>query len=324
MDNKPMKIFSPVRQAPWAQAVAGRLGVALDALEERVFEDGEHKTRFLQPVAGADCYVLQSLHGDADISVNDRFIRSLFLAATLHDHKAGRVTGVFPYLAYARKDRRTQPFDPVASRYLAQLIEVMQFDQVLAVDVHNPAAFENAFRIPVVNLEAAPVLAGALIAQHPTKPHWVVVSPDAGGYKRAERFREALADQTGQTPSIAFIEKKRRGGVLSGGQLVGDVHNRHAVIVDDMISTGSTLAQAAQVVQEAGAQSVTAVATHGLFTADAANILPTSGLTRILVTDSIERMAPLPSALATCVQVVSLGAWLGDWIAQSHTDWHQC
>ena len=297
MTKAALRIFAPAGQTAAAERVARHLGIAVDPLEERDFEDGEHKTRLLRPVAGADCHVLQSLHSHAGYSVNDRLIRLLFLLATLRDHGAARVSAVLPYIAYARKDRRTQPLDPVATRYVAQLLESAGVDRVAALDVHNPAAFENAFRIPAHNLEAAPALADALLERdRPTA--LTVVSPDAGGYKRAERFREILAARLGDRPGIAFMEKKRSGGVVSGDTLVGHVADSTVCIVDDLISSGGTLARAAAACEAAGARDVVALATHGLFTGGAADTLNASAIRRIYLTDSIRGHDPasLPDA----------------------------
>src|SRR5208282_6620135 len=133
-----------------AERVAGRLEVALAVHEERNFEDGEHKTRALQDVRGHDVFVLHSLHGDASESGNDKLCRLLFFCGALKYAGAERVTAVTPYLCYARKDSRTKPNDPIITRYVAALFEAIGTDAVMTLDVHNPAAFENAFRRPTV------------------------------------------------------------------------------------------------------------------------------------------------------------------------------
>ena len=305
MTKAALRIFAPAGQTAAAERVARHLGIAVDPLEERDFEDGEHKTRLLRPVAGADCHVLQSLHSHAGYSVNDRLIRLLFLLATLRDHGAARVSAVLPYIAYARKDRRTQPLDPVATRYVAQLLESAGVDRVAALDVHNPAAFENAFRIPAHNLEAAPALADALLERdRPTA--LTVVSPDAGGYKRAERFREILAARLGDRPGIAFMEKKRAGGEVSGGTLVGKVAGTTALIVDDMVSSGGTLARAAAACREAGAGAVLAAVSHGLFSAGAVATLDAAAIDRLYVTDSLASAGAAAERLAGRLAIVGV------------------
>src|SRR5208282_3836620 len=174
-----------------AERVAGRLEVALAVHEERNFEDGEHKTRPLRDVRGHDVFVLHSLHGDERESGNDKLCRLLFFCGALKDAGADRVTAITPYLCYARKDRRTKPNDPIITRYVAAIFEAVGIDRVIALEVHNVAAFENAFRCPTWHIENAPLLA-AHFAPLLHGKQVVAVSPDAGGAKRAEQFRQAL------------------------------------------------------------------------------------------------------------------------------------
>jgi ribose-phosphate pyrophosphokinase len=138
-------------------AVAAALDRPLATHEEGEFEDGEHKIRPLETVRGADVFVLQSLHGEAEQSDNDKLCKLLFFIAALKDGGAARVTVLAPYLCYARKDRRTKPGDPVTTRYVASLFEAVGTDAIVSLDVHNPAAFENAFRCPTTALTAAPL-----------------------------------------------------------------------------------------------------------------------------------------------------------------------
>lgn len=290
--------------------IAFRLGLDPVPVEVRVFEDGEHKARPLVSVRGRDVYLVQPLHGDVEQTPGERLARVLFLAGTLRDAGASRLTLLLPYLAYARKDRRTKVRDPVTVRYVAQLIEAMGVDRVVVFEAHNPAAVENAFRIPLIHLPGAcaylPALAGIGDASGR-----VVVSPDAGGYKRAEDVRDRLAEATGARPGIAFMEKKRSGGVVSGDTLVGDVAGRAALIVDDLISTGGTLARAAAACRAAGAATVHAVATHGLFTGDAGRVLGEAALDGLFITDSLpgDRLASdVRDRLVTTVETAPLFA----------------
>ncbi|WP_435099528.1 ribose-phosphate diphosphokinase [Arhodomonas sp. AD133] len=293
MSQSDLSLFAPAASAEYGHRVAAALDSRLTAHEERAFEDGEHKSRPLESVRGRDVYVIQALYGDAEQSVNDKLLHLLFLLGTLRDAQTERVTAVIPYLAYARKDRRTKPHDPVTTRYLAELIESMGVDRVVAVDVHNPAAFENAFRVPTVHLEARPLFARAL-TDAMTDGELAIVSPDTGGYKRAEHLRETLAERTAITPSMAFLEKKRSEGIVSGDAMVGDVAGKTAIIVDDLVSTGGTIARAAAACQQGGAQRVYAVATHGLFTGDASRVLAEASLERLLIADTVPpfRLSP--------------------------------
>ena len=187
-----MLIFALDATRDLGTAVAGALGLELAPHEERAFEDGEHKARALISVRGRDVYVVQSLHGGPEASPNDKLCRLLFFAGAVRDAGAGRVTAVIPYLAYARKDRRTQLRDPITTRYVAQLIEAVGVDRVVVVDVHNLAAFENAFRCPTIHLEARPLFLAHLLPLL-RKQKVAIVSPDAGGAKRAELLRESFA-----------------------------------------------------------------------------------------------------------------------------------
>ena len=153
MDDKTIKLFSLNTSRDFGEKVAKHLGIALSAHEERDFEDGEHKVRPLMNVRGQDVFVIQSLYGEPGASVNDKLCRLLFFIGALKDASAERVTAVVPYLCYARKDRQTKSRDPVTTRYIAHLFEAMRCDRVVTLDVHNLAAFQNAFRCPTEHLE---------------------------------------------------------------------------------------------------------------------------------------------------------------------------
>ena len=272
----------------FAEGIARALQIPLAEHEERDFEDGEHKIRPLRSVRGKDVYLVQSLYSDARLSVNDKLVRLLFLVGCLGDAAAGRITVLAPYLAYARKDRKTQPRDPVTIRYLAQLFEAAGVDRLATLEVHNLAAFQNAFRCGTEHLVPDQLFVDELVASLAAGESLVVLSPDAGGIKRAERFRRSLGARLGDEPPLAFMEKTRGKGVLKIGRLVGDVVDSTVVIIDDLISTGGTLLGAARACKEAGASRVLAAAAHGIFVGQANEVLAAEELDRILVTDSIE------------------------------------
>jgi ribose-phosphate pyrophosphokinase len=286
MNSRPMTFFALQGSRPFAERVAERLGVPIAPHEERRFEDGEHKARPLQSVRGHDAFVLHSLHGDEDESANDRLCRLLFFCGALRDAGAAGVTAVTPYLCYARKDRRTKPNDPVTTRYIAALFEAIGIDRVIAVEVHNVAAFENAFRCPTIHIECAPLLA-AHFAPLLCGEDVVAVSPDAGGAKREERFRQELQLLIGKGVGSAFMEKSRSGGVVSGDLLSGNVRGKVAVIVDDLISTGGTLVRAARACRAAGATKVLAAAAHGLFIGGSPELVTEPALDGVAVTNTV-------------------------------------
>lgn len=281
-----IRLFALSESRAFGEKVSAALQVPLASHEERHFEDGEHKTRALESVRGKDVFVIQSLYGEPGASANDKFVRLLFFIGSLKDASAERVTAVLPYLCYARKDRRSKSRDPVTTRYVAELLEAVGTDRVVTLEVHNLAAAENAFRCRFDHLEAkglfvdhfAPLAADGEV---------VVVSPDVGGVKRAEQFREALSRRIGREAGSAFLEKYRSAGVVSGEAVVGEIRDRIAIIIDDLVSTGGTILRAARACRDRGAKRVYAAATHGLFAGDAARTVADESLERLVVTDTV-------------------------------------
>jgi ribose-phosphate pyrophosphokinase len=303
----------------WAHGrqIANHLEIPVSPHEERGFDDGEFKVRPLMGVRNKDVYVVQSLQGDPQRSVHDKLCRLLFFIGAVKDASAGRVTAVTPYLAYARKDRRTKPRDPVTIRYLASLLEAVGTDRVVTLDVHNQAAFENAFRCPTEHLEARKLFVEhlALLSGHDALS---VVSPDVGGVKRAERLRESLAGTHGRDIGLAFMEKMRSGGIVSGDRLVGDVKGRVVVILDDLISTGTTMMRAAAACRHAGCRQVFAVATHGVFTGGVADFVASPLFDRIIVTDTLPPFRLPEELVSSRLTVLSAAPLLAEAIARIH------
>jgi ribose-phosphate pyrophosphokinase len=313
-----ISLFALHGSREFGERVAGHLGVALDDHEERAFEDGEHKARPLVGVRGRDVFVIHSLYGDRDESGNDKLCKLLFFIGALRDASAARVTAVVPYLAYARKDRKTQARDPVTTRYVAALFEAVGVDRVLSIDVHNLAAFQNAFRCPTDHLEARPVFArhfADVLADEPV----VVLSPDVGGMKRADAFRQTLADALGRDLELGFMEKKRAGGLVSGETLFAQVESRAVVIIDDLISTGTTMGQAARACLDQGATRVFAAATHGLFIDGAQEVVAAKSLSKTVVTDTVPPFRLDPGLVEQKVVVLSVAPLFADAIKAIHT-----
>lgn len=284
--DEPPLIFAPQHSAVLARNVAHSLGLALAPSEEREFEGGEHKMRALAEVRGRDVYVIQSLAGDAHASANDKLCRLLFFLGALKDAGAASTTACTPYLCYARKDRRTQTGDPVTTRYVAMLLEAVAVDRVIVLDVHNEAAFDNAFRCETVRVSGASLFAEPL-AGLVDQRSLTVASPDIGGVKRAQELRELLAGRFGAAPEFAFMEKRRAAGIVSGEMLVGDVAGRDVVIHDDLIATGGTVLRAAQAARAAGARRVVVAGTHPVFAPEAQRLFEPGGPDVVLVSDSI-------------------------------------
>lgn len=279
---------------PLASAVAREARLPLLALEERRFAGGEFKLRPLESVRARQVFVLQSLAGTGAAPVCERLVRLLFLLQGLHDGGAHTVA-LLPYLAFARKDRRTQLRDPVTSRYVAELLEATHTDCVVGLDVHNPAAFDNAFRIPTVHLTALPSMAAHFAGTSRHKA-LAVVSPDIGGIKRAQLFHEQLTAEVGGAVELAFVTKRRARDVVSGGSLCGEVAGRTAIVLDDLCGTGGTLIRAAQACRSAGAESVQVAVTHAPMPEGLDALAASEAISGIVVTDSA---ALEPSARAT-------------------------
>lgn len=311
-----LALFALNATADLGQAIAHELWVSLSPHEEREFEDGEHKARPLDSVDGSDVYVVQSLHSGPSQSAADKLCRLLFFIGALKDAGAARVTAVSPYLCYARKDRRTKPRDPVTTRYLANLFESVGTDAIVTLDVHNPAAFENAFRCRTVTATAIPLFVD-YAKRLPDRP-LAVVSPDTGGAKRAEIFREALEKARGEPIGKGFAEKHRSSGVVSGDLFVGDVAGATALVIDDLISTGTTLVRAARAARQAGARRVLAMVTHGLFMPGAEKAVCDPALDRLVVTDTVPAFRLESAAARETIEALPVAPLLAEIIRRLH------
>lgn len=312
-----MRIFALHGSQSLGNAVAEAAGVVLDPLEERDFEDGEHKTRPMVGVRGEDVYVVHSLQGDTRESANDKLCKLLFFMAACREHGAARLTAIVPYLAYSRKDRQTKTRDPVTTRYVAQLFEAVGTDAIVVIDVHNLSAFQNAFRCRTVHLDTRKLFL-PVMQRRAGSNAVTVFSPDGGGVKRAQLLKEAYEEATGSAVGFGFMEKRRSGGVVSGSLFAGDVEGSAVFIVDDMISTGGTMLRAAEACRERGAKSVHVLATHGLFTEGVEQLLESPAVDRTIVTDSVAPFRLDEAKIAGHVDTVSIAPLLGEAIMRLH------
>ena len=262
------------------------LGIDHSNHEEREFEDGEHKSRSLANVRGRDVFVVQSLCGDERMSVNDKLCRLLFFLGSLKDAGAMRTTAVVPYLCYMRKDRKTKPRDPVTTRYLARLFEAVETDRIMTIDVQNLQAYQNGFRCRTEHLEAQPLFVDYCTEAFGNSD-LAVMSPDAGGVKPAEQFRQRLERAMNRDIPLVFMEKQRSGDVVSGETVVGAVEGKTVIVIDDMISSGTTVQRAAKGCLERGAVEVRALATHAAFTEKTEHNLRDPVIERVAVTNTI-------------------------------------
>ncbi len=300
--------------------ISNLLGHHLSAHEEREFEDGEHKARPLDPVGGRRrLRDPQPSRRSANKAPTTSSAGCCSSSAALKDAGARRVTAVAPYLCYARKDRRTKANDPVTTRYTAALFEAIGCDAVVTLEVHNEAAFENAFRCRAVALTAAPLMIARIKATVGEEP-LCVISPDLGGGKRADLLREALETVMDRPIGKAFAEKHRSAGIVSGDLFVGDVAGATCIIVDDLISTGGTLVRAARAARARGARRVLACVAHGLFMPGAETALADPAIDRIIATDVVPPFRLPAGPVRDKLDIVPAAPLLAEAIRRLHED----
>ncbi|MFI5266560.1 MAG: ribose-phosphate diphosphokinase [Chloroflexota bacterium] len=268
------------------------------------FRNEETRIQIEENVRGADVFVVQSMCSPIDHHI----IELLLIIDALRRASAARVTAVVPYFAYAKQEKKMAGREPISAKVIAKLIETVGADRVLTIDLHAPA-IEGFFDIPVDHLRAAPMLANAF-KRIRTEHEVVVVSPDAGGVARANDFRARFGSD------MAIISKTRPAiDVTEVIDMVGDVRGRCAVIVDDMISTGSTLVEAVEAVCQRGAAEVYACATHPIFAGDAVELIHRSPLKGLITTNTI----PVPQdRLNSKISLLTVAPLLADAVARIH------
>lgn len=291
------KVFGLGSSSILAQELCELWGTESQQVQEEKFPDGEIKLRPRATVPQGNVWVLHSMAFEATKSPGDKIWELLMFISLLKDEGAGSITALLPYFSYSRADQKKETMDPLALRYLAQLYEAAGIQKILTIDVHNLAAFQNAFRCPSMNLEASFLFCDYLNSKNIPDIPLVVMSPDLGGLKRAEKFcrdlQTVLSKSKPRVISMAIAEKYREKGGLRGQTLVGSVSDAHVFMYDDIISTGKTVLRAADLARQHGARSVTVMATHGLFSEDAEKILESPLINEIVVTNTnLNLLAP--------------------------------
>lgn len=304
MDGR-LLVFSGNANRPLAQEIAHCLKMNLGRAIVGAFKNGETRIKLEDNVRGCDVFVIQP----TCTPIDHHLMELLLMIDALRRASASRVTAVIPYYGYAKQEKKTSGREPISAKLVANLICTAGADRVLTIDLHAPA-IEGFFDIPVDHLQAAPLLADYI--RDLNLPNPVVVSPDAGGVGRANRFRERIG------AGLAIIAKQRPApDIAEVVEMVGEIEGKTAIIVDDMISTGGTLIEAANALLARGARSVYACATHGIFAADALQIVAESQLVETIVTNTI----PLPQpANPERVRVISVAALFAEAITRIHKD----
>jgi ribose-phosphate pyrophosphokinase len=300
-----IKVFAGNSNPALADAVCNYLGVSRGVADVRRFSDGEVLVEIDENVRGGDVFVIQS----TCTPVNDNLIELLLMLDAFRRASAQRITAVVPYYGYARQDRKVAPRVPISAKLVADLITTAGAARVLTIDLHA-GQIQGFFNIPVDNLFATPVLL-RYVRERLNHHQVTVVSPDAGGVERARAFAKHL------DASLAIIDKRRtRANEVGEMHIVGDVRDRTAVLVDDMVDTAGTLVAAATAVMENGARAVLACCTHPVLSGAAISRLEQSVLKELIVTDTI----PLRPEAQACskIKVLPVAHLLGEAVKRTH------
>ena len=301
-----VKLFSGRANPELARRMADYLGLPLGRITIGNFPDGEISCKIEEDVRGRDIFIVQPTCAP----VNENLMELLIMIDSFKRASAGRITAVVPYFGYARQDRKDEGRVPITAKLVANLITRAGVDRVLTMDLHA-AQIQGFFDLPVDHLFAAPVIDDYFRSLSLGSDSFVVVSPDEGAIKRVLRH---VAQLNGQ---LAIVDKRRIGGSSTKqANLIGaPIEGKVALIFDDMISTGSSICGAAEMVAKAGAREVYLAATHGILCGNARERLARSPAKQIVITDTIplttERRIP-------SIHVLSVAPLLGEAIKRIH------
>ncbi len=306
MIDHEMKIFTGNSNRDLAQEICKYLQIPLGKASVGTFSDGEIMVQLNENVRGRDIFVIQTFSNP----VNRHLMELLIMTDALKRASAYRITAVLPYYGYARQDRKAQPRVPITAKLIADLITVAGVDRVLTLDLHV-GQIQGFFNIPVDNIFATPVILEYL--KKIGLKDLVVVSPDAGGVERARAFAKKL------DASLAIIDKRReKVNVSEVMNIIGDVKDRDALLVDDMIDTAGTITQGAEAIKNAGARRVLASCTHPVLSGSAIERLNGSVIDEIIVTNTI----PLNGKDQSCKKITNLSVapLIGEAIRNTHNE----
>ncbi len=301
----PLMLLCGTANPELGRRISEEVGVALAPMEITRFADGEFDVRIGESVRGHDVFVIQPTCPP----VNDNYMELFVILDALRRASAARINAVLPYYGYQRKEKKTRARDPISAKLMANFLQVAGAERMIVLDLHAEA-IQGFFDIPVDALTASKILASHVRSRHGRQPI-VVVSPDVGGTARARAIARLL-----ESP-LAIIDKRRpRDDDVEVLNVIGDVQDSTCVVVDDLISTASTLAGAAHALKEGGARSVDVLATHGVLSAGSLDRLTEAFVDEVVVTDTI----PLSSDAARNDKVsqVSVAPLIAEAIVRIH------
>jgi ribose-phosphate pyrophosphokinase len=292
MADRPLMLFTGNANPVLAKEIAGYLKQPLGGASIGRFSDGEVQVEILENVRGRDVFVIQPTCAPT----NDNVMELMMMLDALKRASASRITAVIPYFGYARQDRRPRSARvPISAKVVADMIGECGANRVLTVDLHADQ-IQGFFDIPVDNVYSSPVLLGDIWRRK--YDNLIVVSPDVGGVVRARAVAKRLDDA-----DLAIIDKRRpRPNEAKIMNIIGDVHGRSCILVDDMVDTAGTLGQAAGALKDAGAVRVVAYVTHPVLSGPAVQNISNSRLDELVVTDTI----PLSKSAASCPKIRQL------------------
>ena len=275
--KKKMLIFSGSSNIDLAQKVSTNLGTELSKVERKSFASGEIYLRLTDSVRGGDCFVMQSHSGD----INNTIMEQLLLVDALKRASAKRITAVLPFYPYSRQDKKALPREPISARLIGDMFVAAGVDRLVSIDLHTQQ-IQGFVDQPFDHLTAMPLFVDYFKKKF--KEPISIISPDAGGVKRATTFAKHLEAYVG------FVHKKRDPKIhneVKSFTVIGEVEDRHAILLDDIIDTGGTISAAARILKDRGAKSVNVAATHGIFSDGSIEQLKDAPIDKIVVTDTL-------------------------------------